>query len=79
MNILLKKLLSISNIAQLGKRKKQCKRFWVRKVYEKREQIGTFYTPFPDLKEDWERFFLYFCRTPDLFEHLLELVGPKIE
>ena len=47
----LKNLLSISKIAKLGKRKKQCKRFWVRKLYEKPEQLESFYTLCPDLKE----------------------------
>ena len=47
-----KNLLSISKIAKLGKRKKQCKRFRVRKIYEKREQLGSFHILFPDLKED---------------------------
>ena len=41
---------SISKTARLEKRKKQCKRFWARKIYEKREKL-TFYTHFPDLKE----------------------------
>ena len=47
-----KNLLSISKIAKLGKRKKQCKRFRVRKIYEKHEQLGSFHILFPDLKED---------------------------
>lgn len=42
---------SISKIARLEKRKKQCKRFWTRKIYEKREKLMSFYTDFPDLKE----------------------------
>ena len=72
--------MSISKIAKLGKRKKQCKRFRVRKIYEKREQLGSFHTLFPDFKEGREFFFfIYFCMTPDRFELLLELVGPKIE
>ena len=72
--------MSISKIAKLGKRKKQCKRFRVRKIYEKREQLRSFHTLFPDLKEDREFFFfIYFRMTTDRFELLLELVGPKIE
>ena len=55
----LNNLLGISKIAKLGKRKKQCKRFWVRNIYEKLEQLGSFYTLFPDLKEDRECFFFY--------------------
>ena len=50
-----------------------------KKIYEKREQLGSFYVLFPDLKEDQESFFRYFRMSPDRFEHLLELVGPKIE
>ena len=75
----LKSLLSINKISKLGKRKKQCKRFWLRKTYEKREQLGSFYTLFLDLKEDQECFFRYFCKTPDRFEHFLEWVGLEIE
>ena len=33
-NISFKNILSISKVAKLGKRKKECKRFWVRKIYE---------------------------------------------
>ena len=75
----LRSLLSISKIAELGKTKKQCKRFWVRKIYEKREQLASFHTFLLDLKEDREYFFQYFRMTPDRFEHLLELAGPKFE
>ena len=75
----LKNLLGISKVTKLGTKKKQCKRFWVRKIYDKREQLGSFYTLFLDLKEDRECFFRYSRMTPDRFEHLLELVVPKIE
>ena len=71
--------MSINKISKLGKRKKQCKRFWLRKTYEKREQLGSFYTLFLDLKEDQKCFLRYFCKTPDRFEQLLEFVGLKIK
>ena len=39
--------------------------FWVKKIYEKREQLVSFYALFFDLKEDREGLFRYFCITSD--------------
>ena len=62
----LKNILSISKIAKLGKRKKECKRFWVRKIYEERETWIIFHT------------LSWFEGSDFSLEHLLELVYPKI-
>ena len=76
----IKMLLSISKIAKLWKRNKQCKHFWVRKGNESRERFGSIYTLFHHVKQDRKCFFFrYFCMTPDRFGYLLGLVGPEIE
>ena len=44
--------------------KRKRKRFWVRQIYKKREELGVFWTLLQELKQDHEYFFRYLRMTP---------------
>ena len=84
LNSLRKKLSILITLSRLRRvrnltKRKQRRRFWIRDIYKKREQFGTFNTLFEELKKDREYFFRYLRMTPDRFGHLLSLVRPRIE
>ena len=56
------------------------KRFWIRKIYEEREQKGEYHLLIKELRlYDAEYFFRCFRMTPTLFEELLNWFGPFLQ
>ncbi|CAH3176401.1 unnamed protein product, partial [Porites evermanni] len=54
-------------------------RFWVRQIYQKREELGAYHTLVQELRLHDREFFFRFTRmSPERFEYLLTLVGPFI-
>ena len=62
-----------------SRKHKRHRRFWVRSIYQKRNQLGAFWTLVQELKVDRELFFRYLRMTPERFNHLHELVRDKIQ
>ena len=60
--------------------KKQKRRFWVRKIFtEERKEQGEWENLFCELSnDDREYYYRYLRMSPELFEHLFNLVGPLI-
>ena len=56
------------------------KRFWIRKIYEEREQKGEYHLLIKELRlHDAEYFFRCFRMTPTLFEELLNWFGQFLQ
>lgn len=59
--------------------KKYRKRFWVRPIFERRQQHGEYFRLVKEMKEeDHESYFAYFRMLPRHFDFLLSLVAPLI-
>ena len=56
------------------------KRFWIRRIYQERNNKGEYHLLVKDLQlHDHEYFFRCFRMSPILFEQLLTLIGPVIQ
>lgn len=55
------------------------RRWWVRPIFTKREELGAFATLFKELKDDPDLFFRYTRMDPPMFQELLQLMGPALE
>ena len=61
-------------------KKRKAKRFWVRKLYQERKSSGFFHVLTKELELfDREYFFRFMRMSPDRYEHLLSIVGPKLQ
>ena len=60
--------------------RKQKRRFWVRKIFtEERKDRREWENLFREISnDDWEYYYRYLRMSPELFEHLFNLVGPLI-
>ena len=72
------------NILLLRRRRirlqKYRKRFWIRKVYNEREEKGEYHLLVKELRlQDAEYFFQCFRMSPAIFEELLSLVGMSLK
>ena len=54
------------------------RRFWVRKIFQEKKEYGLYRILTDELRLfDKEYFFRFVRTTPQRFEHLLSLVGPR--
>lgn len=76
----LKLLISILARRRKQKQKKRrSHRFWVRDIFKNRVEKGAFNSLIPELRlHDREYFYRYLRMSPERFEHLLSMIGPKI-
>ena len=59
---------------------KKKRKYWVRKIYAKRQTKGEYHLLVQALKlHDQDYFFRCFCMSPENFEMLLSWIGPKIK
>lgn len=61
--------------------KRKCKKrlIWVHEINQRREDVGAFYTLFPDLRNDDEKFFNYFRMSISSFDELHNRLKPHIQ
>ena len=59
------------------KLEKSRRKYWVRPIFQKREEFGVFKTLYPDLTADTELFFGYARMAVNRFDHLISLVTPS--
>ena len=78
LNLLEKSLRLVTLLSILNRKKKRERRFWVRKIFQRRSELGDFATLFQELKDDREQFFRYTRMSLDRFNHHLILVKDKI-
>jgi hypothetical protein len=60
------------------RRNKRKRLFWVHPINQKRSTYGEYCHLVNELRLDEERFRMYFHLPPNVFEELLEKVGPTI-
>ena len=80
--LLLQRLLLIALLRKrIQRRQQKCrKRFWVRRLFEERDEKGEFNLLVKDMRLfDHEYFFQCFRMTPTTFEKLLCWVGPYMK
>ncbi|CAG7828163.1 unnamed protein product [Allacma fusca] len=65
------------HIETFSGRVKKKRRFWVRPYIKMRKERGDFYITNPDMLSDREFYFETFRMTPETFEDLLNLFGPR--
>lgn len=75
-----RRLLLVLHLRRRKRRRlKYLKRFWVRPLFLRREQLGEFYQLVQEMRrEDHESYFAYFRMLPSHFDYLLSLVTPFI-
>ena len=56
------------------KRKRKTGLIWVHSINQRREEVGDFYTLFPELRNDEEKFFNYFRMSISSFDELHNLL-----
>ena len=79
MNRRRRRLILLLLLVRLRK-KRQKKRFWIRSIFKSRKTNGEFCNLIQELRtNDRQYFFRYFRMNPERFDHLLELVRPRIE
>lgn len=72
-------LLLFLLLHQRRKRRKQYKWIWVRVIFHARSSRGEYHSLTSEMcVADRGSFYKYFHMTPDMFSHLLNLVGPSI-
>ncbi len=65
-----KQLLALLLFRRRLKRRQKNRLIWVHPINQKREDVGAFYTLFPDLRNDEEKFFNYFRMSISSFDEL---------
>ena len=71
-------LLLVRRRARRGQRR--TRRTWVRKINSNRVNLGEFHSLIQEMRlSDHDSFFKYFRMSPSRFDHLLSLIGPKIQ
>ena len=69
-------LLRKRRLNRNGGRRKH--RYWVSNILQKRKSLGVFHTLVQEMRlPHREEFFRYFRTSPDRFENLLSIVGPR--
>ena len=70
-------LLRNQRLNRNGGRRKH--RYWVSNILQKRKSLGAFHTLVQEMRlSHREEFFRYFRMSPDRFENLLSIVGPRL-
>ena len=75
-----KKICALALLVMLDKVENENtgRRFWVRKIFQERKKYGLYHILTDELRLfDKEYFFRFIRMTPQRFEHLLSLVGPR--
>lgn len=56
------------------------RRFWVRDIFKNRKSQGAYYNLIEEMRlTDTEKYFNYLRMSPELFQNLVQLVGPSIQ
>ena len=77
-----KKICALALLVMLDKveNEDRGRRFWVRKIFQERKKYGLYHILTDELRLfDKEYFFRFVRMTPQRFEHLLSLVGPRLQ
>lgn len=72
-------LLALLLFRRRLKRKRKNRLIWVHPINKRREEVGAFYTLFPDLRNDEEKFFNYFRMSISSFDELHNLLKSHIQ
>ena len=75
-----KKICALALLVMLDKVENEDtgRRFWVRKIFQERKKYGLYHILTDELRLfDKEYFFRFVRMTPQRFEHLLSLFGPR--
>lgn len=72
-------LLSLLLYRRRAKRRQKNRQIWVHPINERREDVGAFYTLFPDLRNDEDKFFNYFRMSIASFDELHIRLKSKIQ
>ena len=62
----------------VGARQKRKRRHWVHPINQSRKQQGEFFTLYPLLRDDPERFYQYFRMQPEQFDYLHARLRPSL-
>jgi hypothetical protein len=55
------------------------RRYWIHPINEERDNLGEYHRLVQELRLDSQRFNTYCRMSPEIFEKLLQKVGPRIQ
>lgn len=70
-------LLLILLIRRRRRRNKQFRRWWVHPIFADQKKLGSFYTLYPQLIKDEQKFFNFIRMNKELFQLLLSWIAPR--